>query len=70
MTTSKCRVWDLEPGDEYIVRADSCLRSRFVLGILQRTPMNGALLEVRTDCGSVIRSHLAGEVDRVNRMQV
>jgi hypothetical protein len=45
------------------VRTRDGLQSRTVLGVLQRTPLHGALLEVRADDGNVFRSHMHGVVD-------
>lgn len=67
-TTSPVDVWELEPGDTYIVGTVGGAReTREVLGILQRTPMHGALLEVRDPRGDVFRSHMSGRVDVVER---
>ncbi len=67
MTTESTPVQELEPGDEYIIRTirQGGYESRTVLGILQRTPMGGALLEVRDTAGNVFRSHSSGSVDRI-----
>lgn len=67
-TTEPRDVWELEPGDTYIIGTVGGSReTREVLGILQRTPMNGALLEVRAPSGNVFRSHMSGRVDLVTR---
>lgn len=59
-------VWELEPGDSYLIGTVGSVReTREVLGILQRTPMNGALLEVRDPRGDVFRSHMSGRVEVV-----
>ncbi len=63
MRTKGKAVWDLEPGDEYLVGLLGGARaSRVVLEVLQRTPMNGALLWVRGDDGNAFRSHMSGTV--------
>ncbi len=68
MTTIPCPVSQLEAGDEYVVGLVGGQRaSRTVLGILQHTPLGGALLEVRDDAGNVFHSHMDGSVDRIDR---
>lgn len=72
MTTSSVPVNELEPGDEYVIRAMrrgvSSLESRTVLGVISRAfgTFGGALLEVRDDSGNVHRSHMYGSVDVVS----
>ncbi len=67
MTTEPTPVQDLQPGDEYVIRTirQGGYESRTVLGILQRTPLGGALLEVVDTTGNVFRSHSHGSVDRI-----
>ena len=62
-TTRAVDCWDLEPGDTYLVGTiGGNLETREVLGILQRTALHGALLEVRAPTGDVFRSHMSGKV--------
>jgi hypothetical protein len=56
--------WDLEAGDTYVVGVVGGGReTRTVLGVLRRTPMHGALLEVVDSRGTVFRSHMSGRLD-------
>lgn len=66
-STLRRDVWELEPGDVYVIgTVDGRHETREVLGILQRTPDHGALLEVRDPRGDVFRSHMCGRLEVVD----
>ena len=61
--TQKVACWDLSAGDTLLVGVNGGRETRTVLGVLQQTPMNGALLEVVGPDGNVHRSHCSGHLD-------
>jgi len=77
MSTIKTAASDLQPGDEYVVKAfrygQVRLESRYVLGILETGKFIGqpfGLYEVRDDAGNVHRSNINGYVEVITRTAV